>query len=1127
VTFDADLLRDDERARKEALDVSRSFIVQAPAGSGKTELLIQRYLKLLATVDDPEEILAITFTRKAAAEMQLRVLEALRTSARGEQPDEAHEIVTADAARDVLRTDQRLGWQLVKNPRRMRILTLDSLNASIARMQPMTASGETAGNAIVEGADIKALYRKAAAATLDWLDENDPMRDATQEILLHVDNNAAIYIAYLARMLETRDQWLPFVRTGPVSAGTSAALRRDFEQGLQFVVADHLGKTHGAFPRECVSGIFELADYATGQLQRSGRADNPICHLQAWQQLPPPTSENLDAWIGLAEFLLTKQCAWRKQVNRNQGFPTGDEGQKRNMRGLLESLRDQAELCQLLHTVRTLPPDRYGDEQWSVLLALFRLLPMAVAELRNLFSARGVTDYIDIAISADKALGSPEDPGDIALLLDYQVRHILVDEMQDTSKAQYRMLEALCGGWQAGDGRTLFCVGDPMQSIYRFRNAEVSQFLLARRDGIGDVELNPLLLRQNFRSGERLVEWFNRVFEAALPQHDDPVSGAVSHSTAVPVARFKGQGVCRIYPLFGSDERTEAETACRIIQDTLAQNPGDSMAVLVRSRTHLAALLPRLRDAAVAYQAVDIDRLTDLPEIIDILALTRAIVHPGDRVAWLAVLRSPWIGLSWTDLHTLAHSDTRSTIWELLSDETRCAKLSVYAQQRLASVRPVFESMLAVRRSRSLRECVEKTWLTLGGTALLDDRHAIENIYRYLDVLDNLEVAGSLPDVAELEAQLDLERVSSHTNARLQIMTMHRAKGLQFDHVLLHGLGRVPRSSERSVLSWFNATDKHGEQLTVISPVGPRADIENDRIHRFIELTEAGKDRHEQGRLLYVACTRARKSLHVLGHAGLSRDRQSFRPADARSLLGLLWASVASEFEQAFDPDKLPAISGGDQAWLTPELRRVDTNWSLPEIAPLPGAGSQSASPQTDQAVDFYWVGSTARIAGTIVHRWLQMAADGRIRLETDSLDALRPVSDRWLREMGLCGDNASAARERAERALQNVLLDEKGQWLLHGPGHAEFALSGLVGGKIESGIIDRVRIDDDGTHWIVDYKTSTHEGGDLAGFLQAESDRYKPQLTRYANLYRNYSGACVRCALYFPLLQKFVEVEV
>ena len=94
--------------------------------------------------------------------------------------------------------------------------------------------------------------------------------------------------------------------------------------------------------------------------------------------------------------------------------------------------------------------------------------------------------------------------------------HILVDEMQDTSSAQYRMLEALTGGWEEGDGRTLFCVGDPMQSIYRFRSAEVGQFLMARDSGLGNLHLQPLTLRLNFRSGERLVEWFNAVFPDVL-----------------------------------------------------------------------------------------------------------------------------------------------------------------------------------------------------------------------------------------------------------------------------------------------------------------------------------------------------------------------------------------------------------------------------------------------------------------------------------------------------------------------------------------------------------------------------------------------------------------------------------
>ena len=171
MTDEQALLLADDRARAEALDVRKSFIVQAPAGSGKTELLIQRYLKLLARVDHPEEVLAITFTRKAAAEMQLRVVDALRRAQRNEVPSEPHEQITADAARRALERDQEQGWDIIANPRRLRIQTLDSLNASIARSQPLSSTGAAAGNSIIADAEMLALYRSAAALTFDQLTE--------------------------------------------------------------------------------------------------------------------------------------------------------------------------------------------------------------------------------------------------------------------------------------------------------------------------------------------------------------------------------------------------------------------------------------------------------------------------------------------------------------------------------------------------------------------------------------------------------------------------------------------------------------------------------------------------------------------------------------------------------------------------------------------------------------------------------------------------------------------------------------------------------------------------------------------------------------------------------------------
>ncbi len=1118
---------DDERARAAALDPSRSFIVQAPAGSGKTELLIQRYLSLLACVDQPEEILAITFTRKAAAEMQSRVLAALRSVIADEQPTEAHERVTFAAARRVLQRDADRNWMLASNPRRMRIQTLDSLNATIARAQPITAANSAAGSTILEGMSARLLYRNAAVLTLDQLTEPGPYRDAARDVLTHLDNDSAQYIDYVARMLETRDQWLPFIGSGAAARQAPRALRATVEQNLRAVVLDHLRRTRTALPDRLADAILASARYAAGQLLDSEQHTHPVCALHAVVRLRAETPEDLPLWQGVAELLLTKKDQWRQKVDKKVGFPPRDAGQKQAFVELLRALRDADELRDLLAEIRQLPPSAYNDTQWGVLLSLFRLLPLATTELKRLFSEQSATDHIEVALAAATALGSAEAPGSVALLLDYQLRHILVDEMQDTSTAQYHLLEALTGGWEPGDGRTLFCVGDPMQSIYRFRNAEVGEFLLARSSGLGNVTLEPLVLRRNFRSGERLVDWYNMTFQQVLPAQDDAIRGAVSYAPATSVERKQGQGVCIVHPLLGASVRQESETGAAVIADLLASHPADTVAVLVQSRTHLPALLALLRERRLDYSAVEIDRLTDLPEIIDILALTRALVHPGDRVAWLALLRSPWAGLTFSDLHALVHDDHSRTIWEFLQDDERVGSLSESGTSIAREFRERLRPFLTVDRARSLRDRVEAAWFALGGPALPSKPELIDNVYRYLEVLGGLERAGSLPDVAELETSLDGERVSNDTGSRLQVMTIHRAKGLQFDHVLLYGLGRTPRRGDSAVMRWSEYLDPDGNARLILSPVRPRAEMQHDPIYRYIQQTLARKDKFEQGRLLYVACTRARKSLHLLGHTGLNADRRAVRPPPENSLLRLLWPSVHADFDAALSSSDQAFDSDVDEPWLTPRLTRLRRPWRVPAVDALPSAAPQVEVTTRDDVVDFYWVGSGARIAGIIVHRWLHLAAQGNASLLRTEAEARRNTTLRWLREVGLAAASTGAVIERVEAALDGIMADARGRWVLSGTGHAELALTGNLDGTCDSVVLDRVRIDDDGTHWIIDYKTSTHEGGNLDAFLAAEVRRYETQLRKYAAMYRVFADVPVRSALYFPLLSKFLEVDV
>ena len=268
-------LEADIRARVDALDVTRSFIIQAPAGSGKTELLIQRYLSLLAVVDNPEEVIAITFTRKAAAEMQLRVLEALRRANSGVPPTEEHELKTFQLASAALARSEDLGWNVVANPRRIRILTLDALNASIVRSLPLSPNGT--GSRIVVGAELDAVYQAAAIATLDWLGESGAIRDAAVEVLQHVDNNTWLYGSYLSQMLATRDQWLPFIGSGLLTDADAGVLRQRFEESLELAVKEHLQRTASGLEQPEYAELGTLFDYCVTNLAEDGTRSNPIC----------------------------------------------------------------------------------------------------------------------------------------------------------------------------------------------------------------------------------------------------------------------------------------------------------------------------------------------------------------------------------------------------------------------------------------------------------------------------------------------------------------------------------------------------------------------------------------------------------------------------------------------------------------------------------------------------------------------------------------------------------------------------------------------------------------------------------------------------------------------------------
>ena len=191
-----------------------------------------------------------------------------------------------------------------------------------------------------------------------------------------------------------------------------------------------------------------------------------------------------------------------------------------------------------------------------------------------------------------------------------------------------------------------------MQSIYRFREAEVGLFLRAWHAGLGGVPLEPLALSVNFRAQAGLVEWVNDVFARVLPQREDLASGAVPFSASIAQEPALAGAAVQIHALVPADRVREAQCVLDIIERARTEHPQGSVAVLVRGRNHLLEIVPRLKEAGLRFRAIEIEQLAGRAAVRDLYALTRALLHLADRTAWLSVLRAPWCGLTLADLET-------------------------------------------------------------------------------------------------------------------------------------------------------------------------------------------------------------------------------------------------------------------------------------------------------------------------------------------------------------------------------------------------------------------------------------------------------------------------------------------
>ena len=1123
------VLGDDTGTRERALDATRSFLVQAPAGSGKTELLIQRFLALLARVERPEQIVAMTFTRKAAGEMRERVVGALRDALAGTPVRHAHEQRTRELALSALEADRAHHWQLIDHPARLAMFTIDAFAAGLAKKAPL-ATRVGASPRYEEHAE--AHYAAAARAALAAADANST---AWRRLLAHVDNDAAQVIRLLAEMLAKRDQWI-----GALQNTDPARFRAVLEATLAAEIEAELESIAARFPPALAAKLADQQRYAAANLA-STEAEPLSRELAACAEtggIPPALAAQHDRWRAFANWLLVlNDPRFRSSVTKAQGFPAiGGNAARRarneSMGALLAELAAADGLADALHAARRLPLPTYPDDAWAFIEVLLDILPRVAAELTLTFRAAGTIDFTQGLLAALDALGNEDDPSDLLLKLDYQISHLLIDEFQDTSYSQLALIERLTAGWQQGDGRTVFAVGDPMQSIYRFRGAEVRLFVEAQQSGrIGALPVENLALRQNFRSDPYLVAWANRVFPHVLGRTSDPWRGVVGFVPAVAGRSSRAEATVTFDAFV--DAQGESRAVVDYVRAALDGN-AESVAILVRARAHLDVLLPELRAAGIPYAAVDLDVLGDRQAIQDLVALTHALVQPADRLAWLSVMRAPWCGLTLPDIFAaVAAADTRcnGSIAALIDSNEPIADLSTAGQERFARLATVLRRALGARGRAGVAARVRGTWLALGGASTLTEAIDVEAAEKFFVQVDEHDVGGDIPDwptLVDALAWLNAEP-DPRSRPRVQVMTLHRAKGLQFDTVILPGLARAPNRGGDEILRWRRRPG--GLLLASMKARGG----ESDAVYRYLRRLAEIEESSELGRLLYVGATRAKRRLHLTGvlpivtgeggqlsgePSGELRGDLSWEKPAAGTALDKFWPRLEEGVAPPVPTSRAAPVAAGARP-----LLRFPADWTPPPAAK--GVPAAVSTIEVEPPLPFDWAREAARHVGTVAHRVLaQIAQEGIGSWTAARVTSLEPRLRTELVAAGVDDVELAGSVTAVIDSVSALLGDPRGRWLFdatHGEAISEWALGGWSGTAVTHLVVDRTFVAD-GVRWIVDFKMGAHEGADREGFLERERERYRAQLEQYAAFVRALDARPIRLGLYHPLLRGWRE---
>ena len=1055
----------DHQVRKKALGQG-SFIVQAPAGSGKTSLLVKRFLNRLLDVKSPKEVLALTFTNKAAAEMAQRLKEALE----GKSEDNEIKKIVEKISKHALKNKWDEGY--IDS---LMVMTIDKLALRLIKQTPILSSS---GVNFLTDEDPDDLYRETIRETITSNAEN-------HLLFKYFDYDYHKLTEQLLALISKRDQWLPIV---------SGLLRSD-DKNIEEIYGTYYTNELNIWVEEKIKPNFTNEDLKELEIIVSYLADNK--NIDRKDKLR--SSINYEFWFYIRDLILTKSGKQiRKKIDTSSGFPATNVGKEIKER-LLKLIELKINKFNILIDFFNVTHHKNIVDIYPLITPFCLLLIDMVTRLNEKFKERRIIDFTQIMGNAVEALRDTHLP----LILDQNISHILVDEFQDTNESQLIFIELLTQNFAGNPEKSFFAVGDPMQSIYRFRKAEVEIFSRVQKNGISDLKLTSLFLKVNFRSNKNIIDWLNNSFSKAFPLIDDSDEGSVPYSSCESSNDNLEGGMELIALTCDTKSKTaqyeaEALYVLNLIKDTRKSNPDASIAVLTRSKAHLSELITLInkKDTSIPIDAIEMSKILSNQTFQDILCLTKALFDFSDRTNWIAALKSPWCGLSINDLVLLFEKDHKSLVWELINNIDNTSRLDKNSARRLRSFVEVIRENIQYRGRISHRYFVEGIWRQLNGEESMVDSNDIQNIDLFLELLEEASEILSI-DFIKLERLIEnkfISKTSIQKNS-IKFLTIQKSKGLEFDHVIIPNLNKRTRNEESDLVLYDKST------LSIKNPGSDK------NLHSYHAYKERKRLDNEKIRLLYVAMTRAKNKCYLIGT--VKKEGDLVIP-NSGTFMNILWPFFSDKFTEIATPEDENSFEK-----FIPKLRRLNDNF-------YSGDKRYKRSIDTEELSFCYPNMSTdiQRFTGNIVHKYLEIIVKKQLDIDKILSNKLDYTESLYLGK-NFKKKDIKIGLNLVKKSLEMLKKTSDGRWILN----RYLADNSEVSYLLESNntttqhIPDRSFIEND-IQWIIDYKTPFSPIKNLA----VEAKKHLPQLRLYETIFKG-NKRVIQKAIYFAPQGKLIKL--